>query len=135
MRIAAVIAVVAIAGLALACDSERRDAAVNQAVMAKISEDPQLAQSSVSVKTEHGHVTLTGQVMTEDQRQIATERAQEVKGVTSVTNDLEIAVSSPPPTPPPRSATVPESPAPSSTLPPAQPGSQPEPDDSAPGKG
>jgi len=97
MRFGKWIAIAAVAGMTFACNSERHDAAVNQAVMAKLSEDPQLARNSVNVETQHGHVTLTGQVMTEDQRQIAAQRAQEVSGVKQVTNHIQVAVSSPPP--------------------------------------
>jgi hypothetical protein len=128
MRFGKWIAVAAVAGMALACNAERHDAAVNQAVMAKISEDPQLARNSVNVETEHGHVTLTGEVMTEDQRQIAAQRAQEVKGVKAVTNNIQIAVSSPPP-----STTAPENPTPPSAespnMPPSEPGNEPSSDE------
>lgn len=110
MRFGKWIAIAAVAGMTFACNSERHDAAVNQAVMAKLSEDPQLARNSVNVETQHGHVTLTGQVMTEDQRQIAAQRAQEVSGVKQVTNHIQVAVSSPPP-----SATAPDNVAPPSS--------------------
>jgi BON domain-containing protein len=121
MRFKKTFALVAVAGLTLACNSERRDAALNQEVMAKLSEDPQLARNAVNVETEHGNVTLTGEVMTEDQRRIAAERAQEVKGVRQVTNKLELAVSSPAPATP-DASTPPEVPAPpSASAPPPEP--------------
>ena len=119
MHIGRCISIAAIAGLALACNAERHDAAVNQAVMAKLSEDPQLAQNAVNVETDHGHVTLTGQVISEDQRQTAEKRAQEVTGVKDVTNHIEIAVSSPPAS---SDAPAPPSATDSPNMPPAQPG-------------
>jgi BON domain-containing protein len=121
------IACASVLALALACNSQRRDAAVNQEVMASLSTEPQLQRDSVQVETQNGHVTLSGQVLTEDQRQLAQDRAQSVKGVKSVTNNLEIAVSSPPPSVPSVAPPAPsESPDTSEPAPAPAPDSQPE---------
>jgi hypothetical protein len=116
MRLARYFVLLAVvAGLAAACGNpERRDAAVNEAVLAKLSSEPQLANDSVQAETKNGHVYLTGQVLNQAHRQVAEDRAQEVKGVKSVTNSIEIAVSSPPPSAVPPAAAPPEQLAPPS---------------------
>ena len=97
MSFGKILALVAAAGLTAACNSERHDATVNQAVMARLSEQPELGRQAVQVETKNGHVTLSGQVLNEDQRQMAEREAQGVSGVKTVTNNLEVSVSSPPP--------------------------------------
>ena len=46
--------------------------------------------SSITVHTDHGIVTLTGQVDSEAERQLATRISREIEGVQDVVNRLEV---------------------------------------------
>lgn len=109
-----VLALIACAAVATGCNRERPDATVNAAVLAQLDKEPALAAATVQARTEQGHVYLTGRVTTPDQRKRAEDIADDVKGVKGVTNDIQIDVASPPPTPqavpaPPPSGPTPES--------------------------
>ncbi len=104
-------ALLACTGMALGCQREKPDSAVNAAVLARLEREPALAEGQLEVRTEDGHVILSGQVATPEQRRLAEHVADEVSGVRGITNDIQVDVSAPPPTPAPR-ASPSESPAP-----------------------
>src|SRR5258705_4269559 len=104
-------ALLACTGMALGCQREKPDSAVNAAVLARLEREPALAEGQLEVRTEGGHVILSGQVATPEQRRLAEHVADEVSGVRGITNEIQIDVSAPPPTPAPR-ASPSESPAP-----------------------
>ncbi len=108
-----VLALLACTGMALGCQREKPDSAVNAAVLARLEREPALAEGQLEVRTEGGHVILSGQVATPEQRRLAEHVADEVSGVRGITNDIQIDVSAPPPTPAPRASSPSDTPAPS----------------------
>lgn len=111
------LALFACAGLALACERERPDATVNAAVLARLEREPALPPGQVAARTEEGHVILSGQVATPEQRRLAEHVAGAVGGVKGVTNEIQIDVSAPPPASVPPPSSMPDPPAPSTDAP------------------
>jgi osmotically-inducible protein OsmY len=66
------------------------DAAITASVNADLAKDPDLSALKINVDTANGHVTLHGSAPSDDARQRATQLAANVKGVTSVDNQLAI---------------------------------------------
>jgi hypothetical protein len=66
-------------------------------VKARLAKEPALASANLHVRSDGTHVFLTGHVRTPAQRTIAGEVADDVYGVTLVTNDIQVDVSAPPP--------------------------------------
>ena len=67
------------------------DAAITAAVQTKLTHDNRLASiPPITVEAERGVVYLHGAMPTESDRDRATRLAQEVEGVATVKNDLEI---------------------------------------------
>lgn len=66
------------------------DAAITASVNTDLAKDPDLSALKINVDTANGHVTLHGTAPSEDARQRATQLAANVKGVTSVDNQLAI---------------------------------------------
>ena len=67
------------------------DAVISSAVHTKLTNDDRLVYlPPIDVDTERGVVNLHGAMPTESDRARATRLAQEVEGVTTVKNDLEI---------------------------------------------
>ena len=90
----------ATAAAALACNRSAQNPKLDQTVMARLSQEPSLAATDLHVRSDGGHVYLSGRVRTTDQRKIAGEVADDVKGVDRVTNDIQVDVASPPPASP-----------------------------------
>ena len=103
-----VLALAATAGLAFACKREVAYPELDQTVKARLAKEPALASADLHVRAEGSEVFLTGHVRTPAQRTIAGEVADDVYGVTRVTNDIQVDVSAPPPTPPPTPSQAPE---------------------------
>jgi len=106
-------ALLACTGMALGCQREKPDSAVNAAVLARLEREPALAEGQLEVRTEDGHVILSGQVATPEQRRLAEHVADEVTGVRGITNDIQVDVSAPPPMPAPRASPPSDTPVPS----------------------
>jgi osmotically-inducible protein OsmY len=66
------------------------DAAITASVNADLAKDPDLSALKINVDTSNGHVTLHGTAPNEDAKQRASKLASNVKGVTSVDNELSI---------------------------------------------
>lgn len=66
------------------------DAAITASVNADLAKDADLSTLKINVDTNNGHVTLHGSAPSEDAKQRATKLASNVKGVTSVDNELSI---------------------------------------------
>lgn len=66
------------------------DAAITASVNADLAKDPDLSALKINVDTSNGHVTLHGSAPNEDAKQRASKLASNVKGVTSVDNELTI---------------------------------------------
>jgi BON domain len=126
MRRTVVLALAATAGLALACNREAPDPKLDQTVMARLAKEPALVSSDLHVRSDGNHVFLTGRVKTPDQRKIAGEVADDVYGVDRVTNDIQVDVAAPPPTP--MQKTTPEAMPPEEVPPTTMPG-EPAPDE------
>ena len=97
MRRGTLLALAASAGLALACNREVSYPELDQSVKARLAKEPTLASADVKVRSEGTHVFLTGHVRTPAQRTVAGELADDVYGVTLVTNDIQVDVAAPPP--------------------------------------
>ncbi len=67
------------------------DAAITTKVKAAFAEDKSVKGRSISVRTDHGVVDLTGTVNSKDESDRATELATNVKSVRAVHNNLMIA--------------------------------------------
>jgi len=108
----------ATAATALACNRTGQNPKLDQTVMARLSQEPSLAATDLHVRSDGGHVYLSGRVRTTDQRKIAGDVADDVKGVDRVTNDIQVDVASPPPgSPNPNMMPPPSNPAPDATPP------------------
>jgi osmotically-inducible protein OsmY len=66
------------------------DAAITASVNADLAKDPDLSALKINVDTHNGHVTLHGSAPTEEAKQRAAKLAANVKGVTSVDNELSV---------------------------------------------
>jgi len=66
------------------------DAAITASVNADLAKDNDLSALKIDVDTSNGHVTLHGSAPSDDAKQRATKLASNVKGVTSVDNQLSI---------------------------------------------
>ena len=66
------------------------DAAITASVNADLAKDPDLSALKINVDTANGHVTLRGSAPSDDAKQRATKLASNVKGVTSVDNELAV---------------------------------------------
>jgi osmotically-inducible protein OsmY len=120
MRKAWILAAALGAATSFACGAQpKNDAAIAGKVASDIRDDLGARGASVQARSEQGHVTLTGVVQTPDDRKQAERIAQDVAGVSSVTNDLEIAQSAQPPvsSPPPTAAPPTSGPGPSEQQP------------------
>ncbi|MFB3917450.1 MAG: BON domain-containing protein [Terriglobales bacterium] len=85
------IASVVLIGVALmACSKARDDAAIASDVRARISSDVSLSGKPIAVQSSAGVVTLSGTVSTDSERAAAENAAKQVRGVKSVTNNLQV---------------------------------------------
>lgn len=66
------------------------DAAITASVNADLAKDPDLSAIKINVDTTNGHVTMHGSAPSEQAKERATQLASNVKGVTSVDNQLSI---------------------------------------------
>lgn len=66
------------------------DAAITASVNADLAKDNDLSALKINVDTTNGHVTLHGTAPSEDAKERATKLASNVKGVTSVDNELSV---------------------------------------------
>lgn len=66
------------------------DAAITASVNADLAKDPDLSALKVNVDTSNGRVLLRGTAPTEDAKERASRLAANVKGVTSVENELSV---------------------------------------------
>jgi len=74
---------------AVASAEKKSDDAIESLIEANLKNNTILAPRDIDVKVEHGAVTLTGKVRTEDERSRAGAIAN-VKGVTRVLNNIEV---------------------------------------------
>ena len=84
-------------GLALfvgACS--QTDAGITTKVKSQLIADDQVKARNISVETENGVVTLTGEVKTSDEEAKALQIARATKGVSNVVDRITIAVDNPP---------------------------------------
>jgi hypothetical protein len=80
-----------LAAVAFGCQGEARDdATITREVTQDLRSEPQLAGAGVEVRTDQGHVTLLGNVASEDARARAEDLAEDVEGVTSVSNRIAV---------------------------------------------
>jgi Cu-Zn family superoxide dismutase len=81
----------------VACQSQSanrqvNDAQLSAAVKSKLIADPRLVSlTDLDVKAEHGKVSLSGEVESEEAKRLSEEIAREVSGVARVMNNLEVA--------------------------------------------
>ena len=66
------------------------DAAITASVNADLAKDSDLSALKIDVDTSNGHVTLHGTAPSEDAKERASRLASNVKGVTSVDNQLSV---------------------------------------------
>ncbi len=115
MRKTAVLAVSLLIALSLgaACSRMRSDEAITTDLKAKMFSDPQLKSANLSVATQKGVVTLSGDVPDDAARLAAYKLANETPGVTKVNDEMSVtqaqaapvpAAEPAPPVEPPRSA-------------------------------
>src|SRR5712691_3360832 len=90
-RTAFLAALLALMGLAAACNSARNDAAITTNIKAKMFSDPQLKTATLDVSAKNGVVTLTGQVPDDSARSEAFKLASETPGVTKVNDQMTVA--------------------------------------------
>src|SRR5947209_20152728 len=90
-RTAFLAALLALMGLAAACNSTRNDAAITTNIKAKMFSDPQLKTATLDVSAKNGVVTLTGQVPDDSARSEAFKLATETPGVTKVNDQMTVA--------------------------------------------
>lgn len=90
-RTALLAAILAVMGLAAACNLGRSDAAVTTDIKSKMFSDPQLKSASLDVTAKNGVVTLTGQVPDDSARSEAFKIASSTPGVTKVEDHLTVA--------------------------------------------
>ena len=115
--------------IAISCSRKPSDESISQNIQRKAATDPQAQDAQALVKCEHGKVSLTGKVKSEDVRHELETIAKEEPGVTGVENDLQVdesvtpspiaaaapmeraadraPVPPPPPPPPPKPVVVP----------------------------
>jgi len=72
--------------------SAHDDDAITRRVAAAILADPRLAGADVSVNTDHGIVSLTGNVRSREQAAAAAESAQAPDGVMRIDNHLSVTL-------------------------------------------
>ena len=75
-------------GLAAACSKARSDQAITTDIQSKMFSDPQLKAANVSVQTNKGEVTLSGDIPSDAARYEAFKLASETPGVTKVRHYL-----------------------------------------------
>ena len=67
------------------------DGSINDQVKSAFSSNNDFRDLDIDVKTENGEVTLSGEVSSQEQRNMAISRAKEIKGVKNVNaDDLEV---------------------------------------------
>jgi osmotically-inducible protein OsmY len=66
------------------------DAAISASIKTDLAKDPDLSALKIDVDTSNGHVTLHGSAPSDEARARATKLASNVKGVTSVDNELSV---------------------------------------------
>src|SRR5262249_16721328 len=89
-------------GLGAACSKARSDQAITTEIQSKMFSDPQLKAANISVQTNKGEVTLSGDIPSDAARYEAFKLASETPGVTKVVDQMTIkaAEAAPPPPPP-----------------------------------
>ena len=86
--LAAFAAVLIVAALAVGCSRVRTDAAVAQDVQQKLLLDQGISTKQIQVASDHGVVTLSGTVPSENERDLAGSDAAKIDGVKTVVNNL-----------------------------------------------
>ncbi|HUA15432.1 MAG TPA: BON domain-containing protein [Verrucomicrobiae bacterium] len=94
-----------ILGLGMACSGKPNDTKISADIQSKFSQDSGLSSKQLTVQSENGVVTLSGNVENDAQRDAASRQAASVPGVKEVVNNLVVgsatatASSTAPPTP------------------------------------
>lgn len=88
--LAALMAVVLLAGVVLAADPKLTDGAINDNVRIKLSADAEVKGGGLKVEVVQGVVTITGFADTQRQIDKATKIAKKVKGVKQVINKMSL---------------------------------------------
>lgn len=119
-RNVSVILLIAVMGMTLACSKAPSDSQINTQLQDKLSLDSGLAGKQISVQSQNGVVTLSGNVDNDAQRDAAARYASTLPGVKEVVNNLQIGtpVAAAPAVPPPAPAPV-DTPKPAPPPPPA----------------
>jgi len=86
--LAAFAAVLIVAALAVGCSRVRTDAAIAQDVQQKLLLDQGISTKQIQVASDHGVITLSGTVPTENERDLAGSDAAKIDGVKTVVNNL-----------------------------------------------
>ena len=84
-------ALLVVASLAIGCTRARTDGAVAQDVQQKLLLDQGISTKQIQVASDHGVVTLTGAVASDEERNTAAADAAKVDGVKTVVNNLTTA--------------------------------------------
>jgi hypothetical protein len=71
-------------------EEPREDVVMAMKVKAALIENEQLSAAAITVEASNNRIRLSGFVETDSQRQLASEVASQVPGVTEVTNDIEV---------------------------------------------
>jgi hypothetical protein len=69
---------------------QRSDDRIREEICDCMTDDPVLDASEIEVLVEHGEVTLTGSVVSRDQKRRAEDVAESISGVRDVTNQLRV---------------------------------------------
>ncbi|HKD90334.1 MAG TPA: BON domain-containing protein [Terriglobales bacterium] len=86
--LAAFAAALIVAALAVGCSRVRTDAAIAQDVQQKLLLDQGISTKQIQVASDHGVITLSGTVPTENERDLAGSDAAKIDGVKTVVNNL-----------------------------------------------
>ena len=90
----AVILLLGILAIALACSKAPDDSQLTSQIQSKLNQDSGLHDKQITVQTAGGVVTLSGTVENETQREAASRYASATPGVKEVVNNLETAAAS-----------------------------------------
>ena len=96
-----VISTLLAAAMLVSCSHARNDAEITTDVQAKIHQQAALAAAPINIQANSGVVVLSGNVATDEERNLAENAAKQVKGVKGVINNLQVVTASVVPAPAP----------------------------------
>jgi len=92
-----IVLVSALLGFSMGCSKHASDDTITKDIQTRVAADPDTKDSSVSVSSKDGKVTLTGTASSQAAQQKLQQIASQEPGITSVDNQISV----PPPPPPP----------------------------------